>query len=53
MFTPESFTHFCICMGKVALFKDFHSYYCTFKFDDLLPILNQQQMGEICLAFYR
>ena len=53
MFTPESFTQFCMCMGKVALYEDFHSYYCTFKFDDLLPSLSQHQIGEICLAFFR
>ena len=53
MFTPESFSQFCVCMGKVTLYEEFHSYYCTFKFDDLLPRLDQQQIGNICLAFFR
>ena len=49
----ESFTTFCMCFGKTKLYPDFHSYYCTFKFADLLPNMDQSQIGEVCLAFYR
>ena len=52
-FTIEGFVNFCVLMGTVNLQSDFHKYYCTVKFVDLLPSMNQTEIAQVCVSLVK
>lgn len=50
-FTKDGFVQFCEVMASCVLFKDFHKYYCTVKFADLMDQMDEDDLGKVCRAF--
>lgn len=52
-FDKDTFVRFMRLVNKIQLSPTFHTYYCTFKFVDLFPTMDESDIGTVCKAFIR